>query len=262
MTPVSPIFVNIVPPWIAKRPTAQPQVVQPQAPQQMQPVMSYPQPVFYTDPVEQRRAMGIDFSKEMPWLTDKAIQTALSELRSLTFSPDDLRYLQSMGVETPFKSGKECVDFIEKENIRILFDKPAQNDVHAQYEFLKNTVTINDRYKGTTDFAIMLAIAEAILHEAGHAKDKDSDSSIQEELNFLGMNAVAHRAFIKKYGDIFSDTKEPIVNDGVSLYAKLFFEPDPYKRNLVNRIKEKYGDLPAGDRLHPPGKIARAAKSA
>ena len=58
----------------------------------------------------------------------------------------------------------------------------------------------------------------------------------------------------------FSDSNEPIINDGVSLYAKLFFDTDPSKNALINRIKEKYGDLPTGDRLHPPGKIARTAK--
>ncbi len=213
-----------------------------------------------TDPVEQRRAQSIDFMREMPWVTDNAIATALTELKGLVFSPQDLHYLKKMGIEAPFVSGREAVDFIEKENIRIIFDTPAEEGVHAQYEYYKNIITINKRYKNTTDFAVMLAIAEAILHETGHAKDKDGNSSIQEELNFLGMNAIAHRAFLKKYGDIFSDSNEPIIKDGVSLYAKLFFDNDPDKRALIARIKQKYGDLPTGDRLHPPGKIARTAK--
>lgn len=213
-----------------------------------------------TDPVEQRRAQSIDFMKEMPWVNDPAIATALTELNGLMFAPEDLYYLKKMGIEAPFHSGKEAVDFIERENIRIIFDTPAEEGVHAQYDFYKNIITINKRYKNTTDFAVMLAIAEAILHETGHAKDKDGNSSIQEELNFLGMNAIAHRAFLKKYGDIFSDSNEPIINDGVSLYAKLFFDTDPSKKALINRIKEKYGDLPTGDRLHPPGKIARTSK--
>ena len=51
-----------------------------------------------------------------------------------------------------------------------------------------------------------------------------------------------------------------IVKDGVSVYAKLFFENDPDKKNLINRISEKYGDLPTGDRIHPPGDIARTIK--
>lgn len=211
-----------------------------------------------TDPVELRRAKEIDFMKDMPWMRDPVIQTALSEINDLVFSPEDMRYIKNMGIELPFHSGKECVDFIEKENIRITFAKPYEKTIHAQYDFSKNHIVINKKYRNTKDFPIMLAIGEAILHEAGHAKDKDGSSSIQEELNFLGMNAIAHRAFIKKYGDLFSDSDAPIIKDGVSVYAKLFFEPDPEKKNLINRIRSKYGDLPSGDRLHPPGKIARA----
>ena len=237
MSPISPVFTNI-----------------------SSGIEKYKWKTLMTDPVEQRRAQSIDVLQDMPWINDKAIATALTELKQLDFAPEDLRYLKSMGVEIPFNSGKEAVDFIEKENIRILFDKPAEQGVHAQYDFYKNIITINNAYKNTDDFAVMLAIGEAVLHEAGHAKDKDGYSSIQEELSFLGMNAVAHRAFLKKYGDIFSDSSAPIIQDGVSLYAKLFFDPDPEKKALIQRIRDKYGDLPTGDRLHPPGIIARNAK--
>ncbi len=237
MTPISPVFSNI-----------------------SSGISKFRWTNLKTDPVEQRRAQSVDFMRDMPWVRDNAIATALTELNGLIFSTEDLDYLKKMGIEIPFYSGKEAFDFIEKENIRIIFDTPAEAGVHAQYDFYKNIITINKKYKNTTDFAVMLAIAEAILHEAGHAKDKDGYSSIQEELNFLGMNAVAHRAFLKKYTDIFSDSQEPIIKDGVSLYAKLFFDKDENKKALIKRIKEKYGDLPAGDRLHPPGKIARSAK--
>lgn len=200
----------------------------------------------------------IDFQRDLPWVRSSVIATALSEINELTFAPEDIRYVENMGIRLPFKSGKECVDFIKKENIRLYFAKPFERDVHAQYSFDKNAIMINKRYQNTKDFAVMLAIGEAILHEAGHAKDKDGQSSIQEELNFLGMNAVAHRAFIKKYGKVFSNSTAPIVEDGVSIYAKLFFDPDPDKKQLIARMKQKYGDLPSGDRLHPPGEIARA----
>ena len=178
----------------------------------------------------------IDFQKDLPWVRDNVLTTALSEINELTFAPEDIKYMESIGIKLPFKSGRECVDFIEKENIRLHFAKPYEKGVHAQYSFDRNAIMINKKYQNTKDFAVMLAIGEAILHEAGHAKDKDGQSSVQEELNFLGMNAVAHRAFIKKYGKVFSNSTAPIVADGVS----------------------KYGDLPSGDRLHPPGKIARA----
>lgn len=212
-----------------------------------------------TDPLEARRAKSVDFQHDLPWIKDRVLETALDEVYDLTFDPHDVKYIENLGIELPFKSGKECVDFIKKENIRICFAKPYEKSIHAQYSFEHNAIMINKRYDKTKDFAVMLAIGEAILHEAGHAKDKDGQSSIQEELNFLGMNAVAHRAFIKKYSDIFSESTAPIVCDGVSVYAKLFFEPDPEKKNLIARIKQKYGDLPTGDRLHPPGVIAKAA---
>lgn len=204
------------------------------------------------------KTMDIDFQKDMPWVRDNVLTTALSEINELTFAPEDIRYMEAIGIHLPFKSGKECVEFIEKENIRLYFAKPFERGVHAQYSFDRNAIMINKKYQNTKDFAIMLAIGEAILHEAGHAKDKDGQSSVQEELNFLGMNAVAHRAFIKKYGKVFSNSTAPIVADGVSIYEKLFFDPDPDKKRLIARMKEKYGDLPSGDRLHPPGKIARA----
>ena len=215
------------------------------------------------NPIEQTESVsttGIDFVQKLPWLKDKTLESAMLALKDLKFDPDDIKYLKNMGVKVPYKSGADAVKFIEKQNIRILFDKTTEPGIHAQYDFGRNIITINERYRNTNDFPVILAIAEAILHEAGHAKDNDGDSSVQEELDFLGMNAIAHRAFLRKYGDIFSDSTEPIISDGVSIYAKLFFEPDPEKRNLVQRIKDKYGDLPSGDRMHPPGALARAVK--
>lgn len=214
-----------------------------------------------SDPLQKRKSVAAEFTTKMPWLKDKVIQAALAELRGLVFEPSDVRYLSNMGVHVPFKSGKEAVELIENNNIRIVFDKTNEKGIHAQYDFSKNLVVINEAYKDTKDFSVVLAVSEAILHEAGHAKDFDDDSSIQEELDFLGMNAVAHRAFLKKYGNLFSDSGAPIIKDGVSVYAQLFFEPDPEKQSLIMRLRTKYGDLPAGDRVHPPGKLARAIKA-
>lgn len=209
------------------------------------------------DPVPQK----INFIHEIPWIKDKSIAMALTELKNLKFAPEDLMYLKSIGVNPPFKTGQEALDFIKKENIRILYEPTSEKGVHAQYDFYKNLIVINENYRNTDDFAVILAISEAILHETGHAKDKDSYSSIQEELDFLGMNAIAHRAFMKKYGNLFSEAQEPIIKDGVSVYAKLFFDADPEKRGLINRIKDKYGNLPSGDSMHPPGIIARNIKA-
>ncbi len=213
-----------------------------------------------SNPINQQKISMAELTKNMPWLKDKAIVAAIAELHDLQFSKDDVEYLKNIGINVPFRTGAEAVHFIQKQNIRIIFDQTTESNIHAQYDFGKNIVTINNRYKNTNDFGVVLAISEAILHEAGHAKDNDGESSIQEELEFLGMNAIAHRAYLNKYGNIFNDSTEPIVKDGVSVYAKLFFENDNHKKNLINRISEKYGDLPTGDRIHPPGDIARTIK--
>ena len=204
----------------------------------------------------------VDLTRKLPWLKSKAIKMAIAELHDLKFDEKDINYLKAIGVNVPFKSGEDAVHFLENQNIRIIFDKTTEKSIHAQYDFMRNIITINDIYKNTKDFSVILAISEAILHETGHAKDNDGDSSIQEELDFLGMNAIAHRAYLKKYDNIFQDSKEPIVADGVSIYEKLFFEPDPDKKNLIERVQTKYGDLPAGDIMHPPSKLARSIKQA
>ncbi len=92
----------------------------------------------------------------------------------------------------------------------------------------------------------------------GHAKDKDGTSSIQEEFDNLAMNALANRAFERKYGQLDSDSL--IVKDGTKAYANLFFDSDPDKRALIARVNTKYGDLPAGGIKHPPSKIALSVK--
>ena len=197
----------------------------------------------------------------LAWLHDPTLIAAVNELNNIAFDKSDIAYLQNMGAYAPYSSGSEAVNFIKDANLRITFAPMQSKHTHAQYEYDKNTIMINDIYRGATDFPVILAIAEAILHEAGHAKDYDGDSSIQEELDFLGMNAIAHRAFTKKYGDIFKGYDELIVKDGVSIYEKLFFAPNPEKDALVKRVRTKYGYLPAGDHLHPPGNLALIIKN-
>lgn len=237
MTPISPVFTNISAglqsyQWKThKTPQPNPQAVQ-------------------------QTPAGIDFARDFPWLGDKTIKAALSELNSLQFAQDDVNYLASFGVNVPYKNGKEAVDFLKKNKVRIRFEKPTDKNVHAQYDFSTNLIIINKDYKNCQDFPVIIAIAEAILHEASHAKDNDGDSSIQEELDSLGMNAVSHRAFLNKYGNLFKDSEAPIISDGVSIYAKLFFEQDMEKQNLTKRVRSKYGYLPAGDKVHPAGALA------
>ena len=195
------------------------------------------------------------------WLTNPTLKSALKELYNINFDIKDMDYLTSKGLKLPFRSGQEVVNYIASQNIRIVFDKIPEPDIHAHYDYEKNTICINDRYKNSDSKPITLAIASAILHEASHAKDMDGTASVQEELECLAMNALAHRAFVKKYSEeIFKQTGVPIISDGVSLYADLFFNR-PDLTDLLTRVKTKYGDLPAGCDKHPASSLAFLVKS-
>lgn len=197
--------------------------------------------------------------KDFPWVKDKNIILALNELKQIKFDRNEVEYLKKIGVNIPFNSGEEAVEFLKNANARILFDEMPE-DIHAQYDFSKNFIKINNKYKNTLNTAEILAIAESILHEAGHAKDNDNQSSIQEEINFLGTNALAHRDLQRRYPHMFKTSDSPIVQDGVSVYEKLFFDPDINKLGLIRRLQIKYGYLPAGDIKHPPSTLAKRVK--
>ncbi len=203
--------------------------------------------------------IGDEVEKDFPWIKEKNILLALNELKQINFNSQDIQELEKIGVVIPFVSGADAVNFLKQSNTRIVFDEMAK-DVHAQYDFSKNFIKINKMYKNTLNTAEILAIAESILHEAGHAKDMDNQSSLQEEINFLGTNALAHRDLQRRYPDMFKNSDAPIVNDGVSIYEKLFFDKDPNKAALVKRLQVKYGYLPAGDSKHPPSPLAIKAK--
>lgn len=198
---------------------------------------------------------------EFPWVTNPIITSALDELKKVKFALTDLIYLQNLGLEIPFTSGEDAINFIKSSNLRISFDDTGAEGIHAQYNYNENKIMLNKKYKNTSDTADVLALAEAILHESAHAKDNDSASSIQEELNNLGMGALAHRFFEKKYPEVFNHAKTLIVNDGVNIYAKIFFDKDKNKKALKERVRQKYGLLPAGDNLHTPSKLALNIKN-
>lgn len=189
------------------------------------------------------------------------ILKALNHLNSLRFDEDDVKYVQSMGAVPPFLDPQDALKFIDDNNIKIKFCALASSNIHAQYDFDTNSIEINKIYEHAKNPAEILAIAEAILHEAGHAKDHDGDSSIQEEFDCLAMNALSHRVFSKKFPNIFSTTKSLIVKDGVCVYADLFFDSNPDKTGLVRRLYDKYGSLPLGDSSHPAGEIAFRVKN-
>ena len=210
-------------------------------------------------PKTQNLSETLSMEKQFPWVMDKNIILALKELSQITFKPEEVAELEKLGVNIPFISGADAVKFLKDSNVRIFFDDmPAE--IHAQYDYLKNFVKINSLYKNTVNSAEILAIAEAILHEAGHAKDNDDKSSVQEEINSLGTNALAHRNLQRRYPYLFITSNALIVKDGVQVYEKLFFDTDSDKKALVKRLQVKYGYLPAGDEKHPPTKLANKVK--
>lgn len=192
----------------------------------------------------------------IPWIRDKNILSAINKLNYIKFDENDVIEVEKTGAVLPFSSGKEAVDFIKESNIRVKFAQLPSEKIHAQYNFDENTILINEIYKETKNEAEKIAVAEAILHEAGHAKDKDGDSSVQEEIDCLALNAVSHKAFKKRFPDVSFEHDSFIIKEGVCVYSDLFFDSDSQKLKLAQRIKDKYGDLPAGDFKHPPSDFA------
>ena len=217
----------------------------------------YNMPSAYNNIISTLQETKADF----PWAINPIIISALDELKKVQFDKTDIEYIKGLGLEIPFYSGKEAVDFIKKSNLRIVFADTGADGIHAQYDYNENKIMLNKKYQNTSDTADVLALAEAILHESCHAKDNDSASSIQEELNNLGIGAVAHRFFEKKFPEIFNHANTLIVNDGVNVYANIFFDSDPNKRALKERVRQKYGLLPAGDLIHPPTQLALDIKN-
>ncbi|MEI7474652.1 MAG: hypothetical protein WCK67_07715 [bacterium] len=183
--------------------------------------------------------------KSINKIVDPTIREALEKLREVKFLPGDLDYLNSMGVNTVYKSGEEAVKTIIERGIKVEFAPVDSPKAHAQWDCENNRIVINDKYKDTKDPAVILAISEAMFHEAGHAKDNDGISSIQEEIDCLALNTLAFRYHLSKYQKVFDNAQDAaIINDGVALYARLYFDKDPNKQALVNRVLDKYGDLP------------------
>lgn len=192
------------------------------------------------------------------------ITSALNELRGIEYDKNDLAYMKSMGINPPFESGREAVEFLEKKQIPVQYGKFSDKKVHACLAKGKNgkeTVLINERYKNSSSKAEILATGEAINHEAGHAKDEDRSNSIQEELDNLALNVLAHRAFEKKHKGVFDGCDTFFFKEGVKLYPKLFWAYGQDKTDLKARVADKYGHLPAGDEKHPASKLANEIKA-
>ena len=184
-----------------------------------------------------------------------SLKQALDFLAELSFSQKDIDTVKRYGVAPVFKSGAEALLLAQKNNIKIVYDKVSNPDVHAQWVNSDNKVIINDRYKNTKNLAEIYAISAAIFHELSHAKDGDDTTSIQEEINCLGMNALAFNVFRNKRPDLFKNQNAPIIEDGVELYTNLFFGND--ENALVKRIKLKYGYLPISNSKHTLSDFAK-----
>lgn len=189
---------------------------------------------------------------------NNVINESLDELEKVEFLPGDLEHMESLGVNPIFNNGKEARELIEERGIKVEFGHVDGEKCHAQWNNDTNTIVINDKYKNTKDKAIIFAISEAIFHEAGHAKDADGETSIQEEFDCLALNTLANRYHQKYYPEVFkSSPNADILNDGVCLYSKLFFDDDPDKTALAKRIIKVYGDLPLESPNHKTSMTAR-----
>lgn len=173
------------------------------------------------------------------------IQKALEYLGQLRNLPGDEIMLYNLGINPVFHNGAEALKLIHDHQISVVFGDMGDSLAHAQWIAEKNTIMINQKYEGGTSPDTIRAVAEAIYHEAGHAKDNDGFSSIQEEADCLALNTMAHRFHeVQDPNYALSTSKSRLMADGVALYPKLFFDSDPAKQRLVNRVTEKYGDLP------------------
>jgi hypothetical protein len=187
----------------------------------------------------------------VPWLSDPSIKQALQKLAEVEYLPGDVEHMKNLGVNLIFKNGQEAIKTLIDKKINIVFAPVSNPKVHAQWGNNNNTIVINEKYRNTQNLAEILAISEAIFHEAGHAKDSDNLSSLQEEIDCLALNTLANRYHQYMYIGAFNSNSSDIINNGVSLYTKLFFDSDSNKTALAKRILEKYGELPINSPNHP-----------
>jgi len=193
---------------------------------------------------------------------EDTISRALGELEQVKFLPNDIIYMKNLGVNLPFKSGLEAVNYLNSKNINIMYAEFSDKNVHACLDTTSETpsVLINSDYQDLATFPDILAISEAMFHEAGHAKDNDSINSVQEEIDCLALNVLAHQHYKKSYPDVFINQTSPLYLEGVSLYDKLFFDFDPDKKALKRRVSEKYGYLNTASPNHAASIMAREIK--
>ncbi len=191
------------------------------------------------------------------------ITRALNELSNVKFLPNDVIYMQNLGVNIPFDGGFDAVKYLKDKNIDIAYAEFSNPDVHACLDTSKKTpsILINANYKNLASFSEVLAVSEAIMHEISHAKDNDSINSIQEEIDCLASNVLVHEYYKSVYPEAYKSENSPLMKDGVSLYPRLFFDFDSSKSALKKRISEKYGFLNVASPNHAASKLAEDIKS-
>jgi len=179
------------------------------------------------------------------------IYHALILLGQIRHLPQDEAHMKALGVDLLFNSGEEALKVILDNGIKIEFGDMGDTKAHAQWLRDEKLIMINQKYKGRLSKDTLYAISEAIYHEAGHAaRLGDNRASIQEEINCLALNTLAHRYHAHVDPDYAnSQSSSRLITDGVALYAKLFFAED--LQPLINRIVEKYGTLPPETPDHP-----------
>ena len=196
------------------------------------------------------------FAPQAPAPADNqaTLNQAMSLLGQIQNLPADEAYMRHLGVNPVFKNGAEALQLILAKGIKVEFGDMGDSPAHAQWAADKNTIMINQKYQGDTSPETLYAISEALYHEAGHAAGNgDNQSSIQEELNCLSLNTLAHRyhtTIDPQYAQSASTSR--LIADGVAVYAKLFFDADPNKQALIDRVVKKYGDLPISSPGHEP----------
>ncbi len=174
------------------------------------------------------------------------IAQALQLLSRIQHLPGDEQYLRNMGIDVIFRGGADAARLIQEKNLNVVFGDMGNSPAHAQWLAEENTIMVNQKYQGDMRPENLYAISEAIYHEAGHAaRSGDNQASIQEELNCLALNVLGYRyhtAVDPQFAQSASQSR--LIQDGVALYARLFFDADPSKQALTSRVIEKYGMLP------------------
>ncbi|MEB3245854.1 MAG: hypothetical protein VKJ06_07715 [Vampirovibrionales bacterium] len=181
------------------------------------------------------------------------LQAALKLLGTIKPLPADVNYLKQMGVDVIYPSGADALRTIIQKGIKVEFAELDDDKAHAEWIAEENRIVVNKKYQGDVTPATLYGLAAALFHEAGHAGRRgDNEASIQEEINCLALNVLAHRYFqATQPAYQFAASQSRLITDGVALYSNLFFDTDPSKQRLVQRVIQKYGMLPPNSPDHP-----------